>query len=477
MPSLLEHVRRTLHQNSLIPPGSRVVVGLSGGADSVALTVLLAELSSDGAFGIASLAHLNHCLRARAADEDEAFCRALAADLRLPIQVDRVDVGALARANRQSIEEAGREVRYRFFDRVADLTRADRIAVGHTLEDQAETFLLNLLRGAGSRGLSGMPMKAGRVVRPLLDVGHADLRRFLAERGQRHREDETNQDTRLLRNRIRHLVIPFLEQQFSPGVAAVLARNAAIARENAAWLDAEAAQAWTRAARSDGHSVVLDCPVLSGEPPALARRVALRALETASAGRFVGFDHVEALLSMVRGEARRAADFPGVRVEGDGSRVTLRPRSGPGRGVREVRSGFSCPLPVPGAAFIGEIGMTITAEWGPGPADSSVETLVANSSGRIAVVDPASAGVPLRVRSRRAGDRFRPLGLGGTKKLQDFLVDRKVVARERDRIPLVVDEHDRIIWVAGHAICEDFRVTAATAAVVILRLEDRGDQA
>jgi tRNA(Ile)-lysidine synthase len=132
---------------------------------------------------------------------------------------------------------------------------------------------------------------------------------------------------------------------------------------------------------------------------------------------------------------------------------------------------------VPGAAVVDEIGMTVTAETAPRPAAGSLEALVAGPSGRIAVVDSAAAAGPLRVRSRKAGDRFRPLGLGGTKKLQDFLIDRKVAAGERDQIPLVVDEHDRIVWVAGHAVCEDFRVTAATEAVVILRLEGQGARA
>jgi tRNA(Ile)-lysidine synthase len=477
MPSLLDRVRHTIQQDDLVPPGSRVVIGLSGGADSVALTVLLADLSSEAAFGIARLAHLNHRLRGAAADEDEAFCRGLAADLGLPIEVDHADVGALARDNRQSIEEAGREARYRFFDRVADLTGADRIAVGHTLEDQAETYLLNLIRGAGSRGLSGMPLRTGRLIRPLLDVAHADLRRFLAGRRQPFREDETNLDTRLPRNRIRHLVIPFLEQQFSPGVAAVLARNAAIAREDCAWLDAEASRRWNHVARPDGNGIVLDCPLLCREAPAVARRIALRALEAASAGRFIGFEHVEALLSMARGEAPHAADLPGLRAEHDGTRMTLRPRAGSGRGTRVTQHGFSYPLPVPGAAVVDEIGMTVTAEQGPRAAGASIEGLVAASSDRVAVVDLATVAGPLRVRSRKAGDRFRPLGLTGAKKLQDFLVDRKVAARDRDKVPLVVDELDRIVWVAGQAICEDFRVTRATEAVVILKLEGQGDRA
>jgi len=477
MLSLIDRVRRTIREQDLITPGSRIIVGLSGGADSVALTLLLSELSTEGAFEIARLAHVNHGLRGAAADEDETFCRTLAGRLALPIDIDRVDVDALARDGRRSIEEAGRDARYRFFDHVADLTGADRIAVGHTLEDQAETFLLNLLRGAGARGLSGMHARTGRIIRPLLNLRHADLRQFLAGRHEPFREDETNQDTSLLRNRVRHVVIPFLEQQFSPGVPAILARNADIAREDAAWMAAETARVCDRVARSGHDGIELDCRALSGEAPALARRIALRALEAASGGRFVGFDHVEALLALIRGEPLGAADFPGLRAERLGTQVMLRPRPAPARGGREARPGFCYALSVPGRIVVAEAGMVVTAEQGPAPPEGGMAGLVAGPSGRIAVVDSSAAGRQLRVRSRKPGDRFRPLGLAGTKKLQDFFIDRKVARCERDNVPLVVDGQNRIIWVAGYAVGEEFRVTAETGAVVILKLESWGDRA
>lgn len=478
MPSLIDRVQRTIRQHGLILPGSRVVIGLSGGADSVALAVLLGELSADGGFEIVRLAHLHHGLRGTAADEDETFCRTLAARLALPIDVERVDVGALARERRQSIEEAGREARYRFFSHVADLAGADLIAVGHTLEDQAETFLLNLLRGAGPRGLAGMRPRAGRVIRPLLDLRHADLREFLAERGLTFREDETNQDTSLLRNRVRHVIIPFLEEQVSPGLMPVLARNAAIARDDAAWMDAEAARVWSRVARTSEGGVDLDCAALAGEALALAGRIALRALETVSSGRFVGFDHVEALLALVRGEAGGVAgDFPGLRAERNSGWVSLRTRTGTGREPTRAATEFCQLLSIPGEARIPEAGVTVTAEFVPGPGDGGPEPLLAGNDGRTAVVDAAVLGTRLKVRSRQPGDRFRPLGLGGTKKLQDFFVDRKVAEAERDKVPLVVDAEDRIVWVAGYATGEDFRVTARTGAVVILKLETWGDRA
>jgi tRNA(Ile)-lysidine synthase len=473
MLSLIDRVRRTISQHALLPPESRVVIGLSGGADSVALTVLLTELAPVDVFTVAGLAHLHHGLRGSAADEDEMFCRALADRLALPISVERRDVRALAREGRLSVEEAGRHARYRFFDRVAARAGADRVAVGHTLEDQAETFLLNLLRGAGPRGLAGIHPRAGLVIRPLLDVRHDDLRKYLSDRGIGFREDESNLDTRMLRNRVRHILLPFLETHFSPGAAAVLARNAVVARDDAVWLEHEADKAWARMARSTDAGVDLDVAALAADAPALSRRVALRALEACAGGRFVGFEHVEALLALASRDAGSAAcDLPGQRAERRGDRLALRPRPGPARRSETTSSSFRYSLSIPGGARVSEAGVTITAELGPRPVDGGLDSLCAASPGHVAVVDAALLQDALTIRSRRPGDRFRPLGLAGRKKLQDYFVDCKIAREERDRVPLVVDAHDRIVWVAGHATSEDFRVTGPTGAVVILRLED-----
>ena len=168
----------------MVGEGGRVVVALSGGADSVALLFLLRELEESGVLTVAAVAHLNHQLRGADSDVDEAFCAALAGRLGLDAIVERADVEAVARTQKRSIEDAARSVRYEFLERAATKTAADAIAVAHTLEDQAETFLLRLLRGAGTRGLASIHPKAGRVIRPLIEVERAGLRAYLAGRGE-----------------------------------------------------------------------------------------------------------------------------------------------------------------------------------------------------------------------------------------------------------------------------------------------------
>ncbi len=219
-----------------------MLAALSGGADSVALSVLLAAAAPAGGYALAGLLHVNHQLRGGAAEADESFCRALAGALDVPIFVERVDVAALARADRISIEHAGHRLRYATFERVAGEQRADRVATGHTRDDLAETVLLRLIRGAGPGGLAGIRPRAGRVVRPLLGVSRQELREHLAARGLQYREDESNRDLRVTRNRVRHRLLPLLAREFSPSIVGVLAREAAIARADADWLDGGANQ-------------------------------------------------------------------------------------------------------------------------------------------------------------------------------------------------------------------------------------------
>ena len=231
-----QEIRRTIRRHGLCPQGSRLLIGLSGGSDSVALTLLLQELSEQDGFTIVSLAHLNHRLRCTAT-RDEQFCRDLAGRLGLPIVVESIDVGSYAQTQRLSVEDAARRLRYDFFDRSAESLSADRIAVGHTRDDQAETFLLKLIRGAGLTGLAGIYPRRDLVIRPLIEVGRADLRRYLESRGQSWVEDETNDDLENPRNRIRHKVLPEMDLVSNASSAPAIARAAAIVRVYGQWLD------------------------------------------------------------------------------------------------------------------------------------------------------------------------------------------------------------------------------------------------
>lgn len=477
--SLARRILRFIDRETLIPPGARVAVACSGGGDSVALAALLCELAQGAGWSFAGLLHVNHGLRGAAADGDEAFCRDLARDLGTPVTVECVDVAARARAERISIEAAGHRVRYALFARAVREGRADLVATGHTRDDQAETVLLRLIRGAGPAGLAGIRPRIGAVVRPLLDIRRSELREYLRVRGLPHREDPTNRDEGILRNRVRHRLIPFLAEHFSPAVTDALARGAAIARDDADWLDQAANAAAAEIVQYEegpldaggdfgGGRFEIDAARLAAAHPSLARRVALQVLERAG-GRRVGFDHVERLrrLAEADGAPSVAADFPGSRAERHGATLRLARRRGRPDPAALVE-GYQYPLAVPGEVEISEAGLRITAERGERPA-----RLVAR--GVVVALPAARIASPLTIRNRRPGDVFQPLGLGGRrKKLQDFFVDRKVPRDRRATVPLVVDDRLGIVWVVGYALGEGARMVDSDEGVIVLKIVKTG---
>ncbi len=466
----------------MLPAGGRVVVALSGGPDSVALLHVLLSLQARGELVVAGVAHFNHGLRGVAADADEEFCRALTLSLRLPFRTSRGDVRARAAAEHRSIEDAARASRYEFLAGTVRELNASAVAIGHTLDDQAETFLLRLIRGAGSRGLAGIRPKNGVVIRPLLEIRRRALREYADEHQLTFRTDESNTDVSIPRNRIRHELIPLLERDYSSGIAEVLAREADSARQDedklhndaidlAASVVLSSTPSEMSLAASGGapiHKVSVDAAALTALHPALAARVAREALQQLAGERFIGAEHLQRFLEFAATGARGAAlSLPGQQAVRDGSRVVLGPE--PQRGVEERANSFQFPLSIPGEVLLTPQGFHLQASWG-----DRAEGLKPQGNLTCSVAVPR---LPLSVRSRKPGDRFQPPGMAGkSRKLQDYLVDRKVARSDRDRLPLVVDGDDRIVWIVGHAVAEDFRVTAPSHGVIFLKAKRLGGE-
>jgi tRNA(Ile)-lysidine synthase len=482
---LLSRVRQTIRRHDLARGGTRVLVALSGGSDSVALAHVLRSLHLAGDLRVVGLAHFNHQLRAAASD-DERFCEGVAASVGWPLLADRDDVGARARRERRSIEGAARLARHEFLERARTHFEADVVARGHTRDDQAETFLLRLIRGAGSRGLAAMHPRRGAIIRPLLDCRRDDLRAYLDSQRIAYVADESNEDVSIPRNRVRAELLPLLERRFNPSIVDVLADEAEIAREEWRWLHDAAEQLGAGIRRRDGGLWRIDADALNAAPPALARMIVHAAMTAASRGRAVSFQHVAAALRLSRSGAG-PFDAPGQRLERVGTSLVLRcrPEGAVGRypagaETDRVANFFRYPLSIPGSVALAEAGYLVSAETAP-----SIETARAVSSGGPAGAPDEMTTIvrmdrfhgPLAVRNRRPGDRFRPVGLVGRKKLQDYFVDKKVARAERDGVPLVVDGLDRIVWVAGYSIDADFRVTDPAQAVLILRVKVLGGSA
>jgi tRNA(Ile)-lysidine synthase len=331
LPSLVAAVDRALRATALPPRGGTLLVALSGGADSVALLDALASLRRRRGFRLVA-AHLDHGLRDGSAD-DAAFCAELCQALGVPLRVGRADVRARAARERGGLEQAARRERYAFLRRVREEEAAVAVAVAHTRDDQAETLLLRLLRGAGTAGLGGMRPRSGDVVRPLLDVSRQEVLAHLRERGLAWREDPSNADVAHRRNRVRHELIPYLEERFNPGIRASLARTASILADEASHVRSEAEALVAAIAREEGEALLLRRAPLAGAPTAVARAAIRQALLRAGGLAGVGALHVEGILRLARAKAPsgRRLPLPGgreARFTRDDVRLEKRSRKG-----------------------------------------------------------------------------------------------------------------------------------------------------
>lgn len=465
--SLLDQIASTLRQRIELPRGARVLAAVSGGGDSVALAWLLLDLAGRGVLELAGIAHLNHQLRGPEADADEVFCRDLAGRMGVPFDAGQVDVARLARVRSESLEAAGRRARYEWLAQAARRLDAAWIATGHTLDDQAETVLLRLLRGAGSRGLSGIRPRRGAIIRPLLECRRAELREWLGARGEAYRDDPSNADVRIARNRVRHELLPVIDRM-APGGVVALGRAARLAADDEAWLDHAAAGAGQGIARAADGAVTLDRTAIAALPVALGRRIVRRAVEFVApvAAHRLAAGHIDAVLALAAGRAARHADIPGVVIDVAGPQVVIRPQPPPSGPVPVDVA----PLTVPGRVSLPGLRCVISAELRdqmPPPGVEEKEGILTAIADAVAL----QAVAPLTVRTRRPGDRIKPIGAPGRKKLQDLFVDRKVPRADRDRVPVVVDRDGRLVWVAGVAVADEYRATAASAEVVVLTAE------
>ncbi|MCG6893207.1 MAG: tRNA lysidine(34) synthetase TilS [Desulfobacteraceae bacterium] len=467
---LLQRMRRALKEHRMVRRGDRLLIAVSGGPDSVALLHLTRRLAME--FGLQlSVAHVHHGLRSAAADRDARFVSELAGSMGMPFHIRHADVGRHAARHRLSLEEAGRQLRYRLLKAVADAHGYGPIATGHQADDNAESILMFLLRGSGMQGVSGIePILEDRWIRPLLGVGKEEILRFLHERGHRYVEDASNKDDRYMRNRIRNELMPLLRERFTPAIRQRLETFSHIVGDENRWIE-ETVSPWMTSAiveKTDGR-LDLSIDELARHPRPIQRRLLRRAIASVRGNlRRIGFDAVERGLDLLDSKQSAAVCLPGrlrISLERDGC-LTLR-TGGPEE--PEAVSPFAVTIPAPGRYPIPEIGSVMRFSTVPVP---SAERLHTAGHG-IAFFDMSTIQFPLIVRNFRPGDRFRPLGLQGTQKIKKFFIDRKVPRTERSRIPLVVCG-DAVVWIAGQRLDERVRVTASTRQVLQVEWRSAG---
>lgn len=437
--------------------GERLLVAVSGGVDSMVLLDVLARLQDSLCVQL-HVAHVHHGLRGRAADQDAAFVVSEAARRGLSASVSRVNPERRRRG--ESVQSWARAARYGCLDAVAARVHASRIAVAHTLDDQAETVLLHLLRGTGPRGLAGIPPVRQRIVRPLLAVFRAEIEAYAAARRLSFRVDASNASDAYLRNRIRHHLLPLLAEEYNPRIVESLAALASLMREDDAALTAQAEQLLAKGARQAGGAVFLPVAALRGGVPAVCRRALQGLFQRASEGRHaLTRRHLEALRCLLTRDA--ILRLPGgLEARRDGPEIRIEAAAGGASGTRTKARPRGSRLPGQTAGVI-PVQPGVWTSWSPLGCRIQVRQLKAGSrvlrrSRWRETFSPRLLEASLTLRGWRPGDRFRPLGMSGEKKLQDFFVDAKVPRDQRGRIALLIAD-GRIAWVVGHRIAEEFR--------------------
>lgn len=452
--TFLEKVKATISKHSMLSSGETVLIGLSGGPDSVCLLTVLHKLKDEFRLKLHAV-YVDHGLRPAETPDEIEFCRKLCEGLSVPFVVRSIDVKTYAKEQGMNKQEAARELRYKAFDEVFAEIRADRLALGHTADDQIETFFMRFFRGSGPRGLSGIPPVRARIIRPLIELYRSDIEKFLDEERTNYMIDSSNLKEDYLRNKLRLLVIPEIKKM-NPGIVQTVSRTMDVLREEEKYFDLIVTMTLMKLiSRKTDLRIELFLAPLEAMDKVILRRVLRRAVEETKGLRGVEFIHIEDIIGLIKkGRHGDRLYLPkGLRVIKTYSTLVI---------TSEVPQRLEVfILTVPGEVVLKEIKSTVKA--------SLEEKVDSFGDGKtMAVFDADKTGTSLTVRPREKGDFFYPMGFGRRKKLQDFFVDEKVPRDERDAIPIIVSGSD-IVWVAGYRGDERFKVTDGTKR--FLRLE------
>lgn len=455
-------VEKTIRHYRMLAPGDTVLVGVSGGPDSVTLLHVLAAIAQKWSIRLVA-AYLNHNLR-REAEHEANFVADLAARLRIPCEIGSEDVARYRSLHHISIQHAAREVRYRFYDETAAKYSAQKIALGHNLEDNAESVLIHFLRGAGPLGLSGIPpVRDNRFIRPLIDTTRSEIISFLDQNRIEYLTDESNKNLKYLRNRIRHELIPYLKSKHNPNIISQLHHLSTILREEEDFWEKTVTISFQDLITRKGEDLIgLDLKGLQQLLPALRKRVIRKGVAAIKGDlKRIEFKHIDAIEDLITClNPSRSLDLPG--------RVCI---------MREPktllfyshRPGDIIPYcytidDIEGEVYIREVDAVLRLSACQPDAAS-----VAEAGPCCVFLDLDAIRFPLLVRNFVPGDRFRPLGLSGTKKVKDFFINNKVPIRVRRLCPTVLSD-GAIIWIGGYRLSELVKITSRTRRVLKMEL-------
>jgi tRNA(Ile)-lysidine synthase len=457
---LFDRVKRTIDHYHLLNQGDRLVVGVSAGVDSM---VLLHFLNACRQIFDLSLvvAHVNHGLRPDESEKEAAFVQEECERLRLPFEYGTFNTKEFQKVRKFSLQEAARRLRFLFFEQVRQKYDAQKIALGHQADDQVETVLLRLMRGTGLQGLKGiLPIREGKVIRPLLEVWRHEIEAFAVKSNIPFRVDSSNLREDYLRNRLRLSLIPLLEREYQPNFKETLLRTSTILREENDYLEKEAEKVYQNMVEGKADALTFQYPVYRSLHPAIQWRVVQKMLRTVYGEEREDLEISQTFKRLKQPPPSFVLEFPlGICMEKKYEAISL------GKKKMETIPPFEVEIVSPGRTFIKEIGREVVTE----EMDVEGQSGMPRVSPETVLLDYQALRFPLRIRNFRPGDRFQPLGVKGSQKLKEFFIDHKIPRFERSKIPLLISG-ERIVWVVGHRIDECVRISEATKRILKVNL-------
>jgi len=440
---MIEMIKDKIDKYNLLTPGDKVVVAVSGGPDSVVLLHVLMALKEDYDLTL-TVCHLNHQLRGEDANEDARFVKQLADDYGLEAFVFSQDVALFSKENKMSFEEGAREVRYRLFEKVMKRTGSNKLAVGQNRNDQAETFLIRLFRGAGLEGLTGIKFKRDHVIRPLLGVSRQWIEEYIEDNQITYRVDSTNDETIYTRNKIRHDLLPYLQEAFNDKVIDQIYTATLLLQDDLDYIEGEVDKVFHQF-RMQGDYYRVDLKRLRALHPSmlsrLLRKMIFRMMETIKG---VGYQHIQAIMALIE-EGKH------------GKTYRLKEKL-----CFEINYDFLWVYPIRQDKGLEKREFLLNETFSWQGQTLSVSDLPYSTRDKMSItIDADKIKGKLYVRTRLPGDRFFPLGMQGSKKLSDFMIDLKIPSFKRDEVLLLCDDEE-IIWVVGHRMNDHYKIGTDT---------------
>ncbi|MBE3127508.1 MAG: tRNA lysidine(34) synthetase TilS [Candidatus Atribacteria bacterium] len=468
---LEEKVLQTVKKFDMLSFNDRILIGISGGPDSVTLLSIL--LSFKKRYNLLFfIAHLDHMLRGKESDEDVNFVKNLAQELGLPCEVKSCNLTKIARKEHLTLEEAARKYRYKFFLETARKFKTNKIALGHNADDQVETVLMRFLRGSGLEGLMGIPPVRGKIIRPLIECSRAEIEEYCKENKIEYRVDSSNKEVVYFRNKIRLELLPLLSKEYNKNIKDIMLRLRSIISEVSAYLNQETELFFKEVVRRESpEMVIIDLKKFTSLPLALKRRIIRKSIEVVKGNLYsISFRHSNEILKLTEYQLGEKDIYlpDNLMAKKIYNKIMIYKKRISKDQIEEIPTSWEYDILIPGKTEIKSLGLKVEIKiLDSTDIKSSLYFTRKKSKGKfLEFIDYNKVKLPLKLRNRRSGDRFYPLKMEGLKKIKDFFIDNKIPKGYRDLIPILVDSEDQIIWVMGMRLDDRVKITSDTKKVL-----------